>query len=59
MCLLNKNGETINYACSLKSKKAKLSEQRSKKRGIEKESDNKGENKKEEIKKYKIYGKKH
>lgn len=36
----------MNYACSLKSKKAKLSEQRSKKGGIDKESDNKGENKK-------------
>ena len=54
MRLSNENRETANYACSLKLKKAKPSEQ-VERRGTDKGSDNKGEIKRQEVKKCKIY----
>lgn len=58
MHLLNKNKGTVNYACSSKSKKTKLSEQGEKKK-IEKGSDNEEEKKKQEVRECKICRKKH
>ena len=59
MRLSNENRGTANYVHNSKSKKAKPSEQGSKKGGMDKRSDNEGENKKQEVKKYKICGGKH
>lgn len=59
MHLLNENRGIANYACSSKSKKVKPSEQKSKKRGMEKRSDDERENKKQKVKKCKICDKKH
>ncbi len=58
MCLSNKNRGTANYTHNLKPKKAKSSEQREK-RGTEKESNNEGEKKRQEVKEYKTCGGKH
>ena len=46
MRLSNENRGITNYACSLKPKKAKSNEQKSKKERVDKRLDNRGENKK-------------
>ncbi len=53
--LSNKNRRIANYACSSKTKKAKPSEQREKRR-IGKGYDNEGEKKRQEMKECKTYG---